>query len=81
MPQLSADAALTVSPVEGNMFWRLPLVVWRPQISCLYKKYAHLETVSESVTLCTVNRSHYRSEEPRGFQVVKVPRLRDNGPE
>ena len=28
-----------------------------------------------------VKQSHYRSELPRGFQEVKVPRLRDNGPE
>jgi len=27
-----------------------------------------------------VNQSHYRTEAPRGFQEVKVPRLRDNGP-
>ena len=27
-----------------------------------------------------VNQSRYRSEVPRGFQEVKVPRLRDNGP-
>ena len=27
-----------------------------------------------------VNQSHYRAEVPRGFQEVKVPRLRDNGP-
>ena len=27
------------------------------------------------------NQSHYRPEAPRGFQEVKVPRLRDNGPE
>jgi len=26
------------------------------------------------------NQSHYRPEVPRGFQEVKVPRLRDNGP-
>ena len=25
-----------------------------------------------------VNQSHYRPEMPRGFQEVKVPRLRDN---
>jgi len=25
------------------------------------------------------NQSHYRPEVPRGFQEVKVPRLRDNG--
>jgi len=27
-----------------------------------------------------VNQSHYRPEVPRGFQEVKVPRLRGNGP-
>ena len=27
-----------------------------------------------------VNLSHYRPEVPRGFQEIKVPRLRDNGP-
>ena len=26
------------------------------------------------------NQAHYRPEVPRGFQEVKVPRLRDNGP-
>ena len=28
----------------------------------------------------TDNQSHYRPEEPRGFQEVKVPRLRDSSP-
>jgi len=28
-----------------------------------------------------VNQFHNRAEVPRGFQEVKVPRLRDNGPE
>jgi len=28
-----------------------------------------------------VNQFHYRPEVPRGFQGVKVPRLRGNGPE
>jgi len=27
-----------------------------------------------------VNQSHYRPEVPRGFQEVKAPILRDNGP-
>ena len=27
-----------------------------------------------------VNQCHYRPDVPRGFQEVKVPRLRDNGP-
>jgi len=26
-----------------------------------------------------INQSHYRPEVPRGFQEVKVPRLRENG--
>ena len=33
------------------------------------------------VAIGKVNQSHYRPELPRGFQEVKVPRLRDNGPE
>jgi len=41
----------------------------------------HTELIN---TLCglnvKVNQSHYRSEVPRGFQEVKVLRLRDNGP-
>ena len=28
-----------------------------------------------------INQYHYRPEVPRGFQEVKVPRFRDNGPE
>ena len=27
-----------------------------------------------------VNQSHHRPEVPRGFQEIRVPRLRDNGP-
>jgi len=34
----------------------------------------------EEAVQCKVNRSLYRPEVPRGFQEVKVPRLRDNGP-
>jgi len=32
------------------------------------------------VSSLKVNQSHYRPEVPRGFQEVKVPGLRDNGP-
>ena len=51
-----------------------------------------LYTIAQSVTvlsvpegfrasfdLIKVNLRHYRPEVPRGFQEVKVPRLRDNG--
>jgi hypothetical protein len=34
-----------------------------------------------SLYIKKVNQSHYRPEVPRGFQEVKVPTLRDNGPE
>jgi len=43
----------------------------------------HTELIN---TLCglnlkvKLNRSHYRPEVPRGFQEIKVPRLRDNDP-
>ena len=30
--------------------------------------------------LSKVNQSRYSPELPRGFQEVKIPRLRDNGP-
>jgi len=33
-----------------------------------------------SLYIKKVKQSHYRPEVLRGFQVVKVPRLRDNGP-
>jgi len=36
---------------------------------------------THTLFLFKVNQSHYRTEVPRGFQEVKVPRLRDNGPE
>jgi len=37
--------------------------------------YVHIYELKKKV-----NQSHYRPEMPRGFQEVKVPRLRDNGP-
>ena len=39
----------------------------------------HLQEVEVCVLIRKVNQSHYRPEVPRGFQEVKVPRLRDNG--
>jgi len=35
---------------------------------------------SSPVVCCLVKQTHYRPEVPRGFQGVKVPRLRDSGP-
>jgi len=47
------------------------------------KHLLQLETtdLSQVTTMVRVNHSHYRSEVLRGFQKVKVPRLRDNGQE
>jgi len=47
------------------------------------KELASNSTVSMMLTteLLAVNQSHYRPEVPRGFQEVKVPRLRASGPE
>jgi len=39
-----------------------------------------LPSSSEIFLTMKANQSHYRPEVPRGFQEVKVPRLRDNGP-
>ena len=39
-----------------------------------------LESTVSETNLKMINQSHYRPEVPRGFQEVKVPRLRDNGP-
>jgi len=33
-----------------------------------------------AISVYHVKQSHYRPEVSRGFQEVKVPRLRDNGP-
>jgi len=41
--------------------------------------FAH-NASSMQATEKKVNQSHYRPEVPRGFQEVKVPRLRNNGP-
>jgi hypothetical protein len=36
-------------------------------------------TTHDQYIIKKANQSHYRPEVPRGFQEVKVPRLRDNG--
>ena len=40
----------------------------------------HLQDYQKTTGKKNVNQSHYRPEVPRGFQEVKVPRLRNNGP-
>ena len=47
-------------------------------VMCTYTTYFKREREREKKK---VTQSHYRPEMPRGFQEVKVPRLRDNGPE
>jgi hypothetical protein len=43
------------------------------------QKKLFLTTLTQ-LSIIKVNQSHYRPEMPRGFQEVKVPRVRDNGP-
>jgi hypothetical protein len=40
----------------------------------VYRNASNIQTIKK------VNQSHYIPEVPRGFQEVKVPRLRDNDP-
>jgi len=52
------------------------LKLWRRYITLgIYVVFGKYYRVSK------VNQSHYRPKVPRGFQEVKVPRLRDSGPE
>ena len=41
----------------------------------------YIQLTFASINEVKVKQSRYRPEVPRGFQEVKVPRLRDNGPE
>ena len=43
----------------------------------LFARHEYLSVVKVKVK---VNQSHYRPEVPRGFQELKVPKIRDNGP-
>jgi len=57
----------------------------RAALQNVSRQYANLNTTHTHththIYIYKVNQSHYRPEVPRGFQEVKVPRLRDNGPE
>jgi len=48
-----------------------------PAITDYWESYC----LAPEVHYSNVNQSHYRPEMSRGFQEVKVPRLRDKGPE
>ena len=43
--------------------------------------YQKMPSFTFDMIALSKNQSHYRPEVPRGFQEVKVPRLRDNDPE
>ena len=42
--------------------------------------FKNMLLTSDCFIINKVNQSHYSPEVSRGFQEVKVPRLRDNGP-
>ena len=46
-----------------------------------YASHNDVSVKTNSIYDGKVNQSHYWPEVPRGFQEVKVPRLRDSGPE
>jgi len=52
------------------------------QFSRIYIKTSTTINTLQTYLPCKIkaNQSHYKPEVPRGFQEVKVPRLRDNGP-
>jgi len=52
----------------------LPLCI----LTSVLKLYFHFSYMPS--WLLKVNQSHYRPEVPKGFQEVKAPRFRDNGP-
>ena len=54
---------------------------WREIHATNRRQERHVVVYDEKVKKKKVNQSHYRPEVPRGFQEVKVPRLRDNDPE
>jgi len=54
-------------PVTEQGIWRL-------------RAKQELKGLFEDLDTVKSKQSHYRPEVPRGFQEVKVPRLRENGP-
>jgi len=57
------------------------IFVWFKNVIKSCNKYNCNITLFAVAFIYKVNQSHYRFEVPRGFQEVKVPRLRDSGPE
>jgi len=51
---------------------------WSEKLEIYILDQSSFMLYSSVVTICK-NQSHYRPDVPRGFQEVKVPRLRDNG--
>jgi len=48
-------------------------------IHSVYKTHTHTQKHTH-IYIYQLNQPRYRPEVPRGFQEVKVPRLRDSGP-
>jgi len=62
----------------GIYDWQMKEKVKRDSLKCIQKP--GMESLSIKWNSKKLKQSHYRPEVPRGFQEVKVPRLRDNGP-
>ena len=69
----------TVFCVVGTVFCMVSFMYIYSFFCTSVKHYCHQVTTQlQLVIIIIINQSHYRPEEPRGFQELKVPRLRDN---
>jgi len=61
---------------QQRVYIMLTIITFITALICIF----NIVRVKIVVLVKKINQFHYRSEVARGFQEVKVPRLRDNGP-
>jgi len=77
--KLEISRRFSNSSIENNHY-HVSVIQARQKRGVLVIYKIKLFKTLTSKTEGKVNQSHYRPEEPRRSQEVKVPRLRDNGP-
>ena len=85
MPSSSGPDSWIAWPISNylpvNLAWDSRRLEYSPFIQLGLRKVSfQVHTHTHTHIYVKVNQSHYRPEVPRGFQEVKVPRLRDSGP-